>query len=204
MSQPPTTTEQRSHHRHVLLFGVLVVGMFGFGFAMVPLYQLVCQVAGINSTTVGARTFDGDAAIEVVDSNRLVTVEFDATTHAALNWQFRPLVRRIDVHPGETTEILYKARNNSNRTIVAQAVPGITPWQATEHFIKAECFCFTEQKLEPGEEKEMPVRFRVDPSLPGRYHTITLSYTFMEPAAKRQNLNAGADRTYGLTGRVDS
>lgn len=172
------------HRRQVLLLSGLVLGMFAFGFAMVPLYRLLCQVTGINSTTVtaGAKVPQGGR----IDYTRQVTVEFDATVHDGLEWEFRPLKQRVKVHPGEPFEVSYLARNLTGRPVTAQAVPGITPWQATEFFNKVECFCFSRQTLEPDEEREMPVRFVVSPDLPDKYRTITLSYAFMEPAAERK------------------
>jgi len=158
---------------------MLVVGMFGFGFAMVPLYQLICSVAGINSISTGGRV-----AVEVenlaVDPNREITVEFDVTRNKDIPWEFRPMVQEITVHPGEVNEVMYFAKNNSDQTIVAQAVPGVTPWQATEYLKKLECFCFSRQELAPGESREMPLRFVVTDELPDKFRTITLSYTIMD------------------------
>lgn len=158
---------------------VLVLAMFGVGFAMVPLYQLLCSVTGLNGSTTG-RIVDESALTGYVDLNRSITVQFDATNNADLPWEFRPMVKNITVHPGEIKEIAYFAKNNSDKTIIAQAIPGVTPWQATNHFNKTECFCFTSQKLEPGESKEMPLRFVIDTNLPKEFNTITLSYTFMD------------------------
>jgi cytochrome c oxidase assembly protein subunit 11 len=164
----------------VRFFFVLVIGMFGFGFAMVPLYDLLCSVTGLKFDGTGGRVQDESLLTARVDLNRTITVEFDATNNADLPWEFYPTVKKIDVHPGEIKEVTYFAKNNSNRTIIAQAIPGVTPWQATSHFNKTECFCFTQQKLEPGESKEMPLRFVIDTDLPKDFTTITLSYTFMD------------------------
>ena len=158
---------------------VLVIGMFGFGFAMVPLYDLLCSVTGLNGSTTG-RVQDESLLTGRVDLNRTITVEFDATNNADLPWEFYPMVKKVQVHPGEIKEISYFAKNNSDKTIIAQAIPGVTPWQATSHFNKTECFCFAKQKLAPGESKEMPLRFVIDPDLPKEFKTITLSYTFMD------------------------
>ena len=169
----------KKQRRHVWMLSMLVVGMFGFGFAMVPLYQLICSVAGINSISTGGRV-----AVEVenlaVDPNREITVEFDVTHNKDIPWEFRPMVQEITVHPGEVNEVMYFAKNNSDQTIVAQAVPGVTPWQATEHLKKLECFCFSRQELAPGESREMPLRFVVTDELPDKFRTITLSYTIMD------------------------
>ena len=158
---------------------VLVIGMFGFGFAMVPLYDLLCSVTGLNGSTTG-RVQDESLLTGRVDLNRTITVEFDATNNADLPWEFYPMVKKVQVHPGEIKEISYFAKNNSDKTIIAQAIPGVTPWQATSHFNKTECFCFAKQKLAPGESKVMPLRFVIDPDLPKDFNTITLSYTFMD------------------------
>ena len=158
---------------------LLVFGMFGFGFAMVPLYDLLCSVTGLNGSTT-SRVKDEGQFKSLVDYSRTIIVEFDATNNANLQWEFKPLTKKITVHPGEIKEISYFAKNNSNKTIIAQAIPGVTPWQATNHFNKTECFCFKQQTLKPGESMEMPVRFIVDTQLPENLHTITLSYTFMD------------------------
>jgi cytochrome c oxidase assembly protein subunit 11 len=152
--------------------------MFGFGFAMVPLYDLLCSVTGLNGSTTGR----GNEAelTKRVDLNREITVEFDATNNADLPWEFHPLIKKLKVHPGEINEVSYYAKNLSDKAIIGQAIPGITPWQATSHFNKSECFCFIQQKLEAGESREMTLRFVIDPDLPAQYKTITLSYTFMD------------------------
>ena len=160
---------------------ILVVGMFLFGFALAPLYKLICEVTGVNGA--GLVSQQDEAALVAatrVDLNRVITVEFDATNNQDLPWDFYPLVKKIKVHPGEIHEVSYYAKNKASHAIVGQAVPGITPWQATDHFNKTECFCFTQQKLEAGEGKEMKLRFVISPALPPQFKTITLSYTFMD------------------------
>jgi cytochrome c oxidase assembly protein subunit 11 len=164
------------------ILALAVIGMFGFGFAMVPLYSLICDVAGINSA--GASS-SGRVALEDVmyggiDEDRLVTVEFDVTLNAGLPWDVKPEVKRIQVHPGKAYEVIFTAENKTDDVVVTQAVPGITPWQATEHFNKVECFCFSQQTLQPREVKAMPLRFVVNRKLPEKYSTVTLSYTFMD------------------------
>ena len=162
---------------------LIVFGMFGFGFAMVPLYDLVCDVTGINRA--GASDSGGRVALEDVihggvDESRLITVEFDITLNADLPWAVEPEVKRMQVHPGKAYEVMFTAENKTDKDVITQAVPGITPWQATEHFSKVECFCFTQQKLKPREVKEMPLRFVIANALPEKYKTVTLSYTFMD------------------------
>jgi cytochrome c oxidase assembly protein subunit 11 len=172
---------QSKNARTGLILGGIVVGMFGFGFAMVPLYGLICDVTGINR--VGdqrSRVAVEEALTGRVDEDRWITVTFDATVESGLDWEFRPRVQQMKVHPGKVYEVAYFARNNTDKAIVGQAIPGVTPWQATEHFNKTECFCFAQQKLAAGEGKEMPLRFVLSPDLPERFNTITLSYTFMD------------------------
>ncbi|MCK4710800.1 MAG: cytochrome c oxidase assembly protein [Gammaproteobacteria bacterium] len=160
-----------------LLLGGLGVGMFAFGFALVPLYNLVCSVAGINGIATAATK--SELIYTEVDTNRLVTVEFDSTLNEGLPWKIEKPAKKLKVHPGEIQNIVYRATNLTDRTIKVQAIPGITPWQATEFFNKTECFCFETQTLGPRESIDMNLQFVVDRNLPEKYSTITLSYTFM-------------------------
>lgn len=152
---------------------VVTVGMFGFGFAMVPFYYKICEVTGINS---------GDAQVLArntqVDTRRTITLEFDANVDAHLPWRFRPLQRSIRLHPGEMVQVLYEVENLSDRDITGQAIPSYGPQLAGRYVKKIECFCFTGQTLKAGEKKQMPVMMVMDPALPNDVHTVTLSYTF--------------------------
>ncbi len=150
--------------------------MFGFGFAMVPLYDVFCDITGINGKT--GRIEQEAALSQQVDKERLVTVEFLATVNSELPWEFKPMIRKIKVHPGEVTEVNYFARNKTDRLVAGQAIPSLAPGLAAKYFNKTECFCFTRQTLQPGESKEMPLRFVVDPQLPEEIRTVSLSYTF--------------------------
>ncbi len=154
---------------------LLIVAMFGFGFAMVPLYDVFCDVTGLNGKT-------GDQVIyetaPIVDKSRLIKVTFLASLNEAMPWSFKPKQSFVEVHPGEPTTIQYIAKNISNRTIVGQAVPSVSPGLAASYFHKTECFCFTQQALKAGEEKLMPVTFVIDNELPEDTHEIALSYTF--------------------------
>ncbi len=177
----PKDDIRRKSQRQALILGVVVVAMFGFGFAMVPLYKLVCSVAGINSIAdSGGRVRANVYLPGKVDRTRTITVEFDATLNTGLPWELLPAVKKLKVHPGEISVVSWHVRNNSDREIVAQAIPGVTPWQATEYLKKIECFCFTQQTLAPGESREMPLRFVIDAKMPARIKTLTLSYTFMD------------------------
>lgn len=169
--------QQKKGRRTSLLLGGIGVGMFAFGFALVPLYNLLCSVSGINGIATSAN--QAEMMMTQVDNSRLVTVEFDSTLNAGLPWKIERPTRKLKVHPGEIHNISYRATNLSNETIKVQAIPGITPWQATEFFNKIQCFCFDTQTLGPGESQDMNLQFIVDKGLPEKYKTITLSYTFM-------------------------
>ncbi len=175
---------------------VACVLSFGFAFALVPLYEIACEkVFGIKleQTPTGAERVAG----YTVDTAREVTVEFDTTVNSKLPWSFRAVAPTMKVHPGELTEAMFYARNDSARAIVGQAVPSVAPSSASIYFNKTECFCFTEQLLEPGEEREMPVRFVVDPELPPNVRTLTLSYTFYNNELATARLSAGVDSAAG-------
>lgn len=171
---------------------IAAVAMFGFGFALVPLYDVFCEVTGLNGKT--GRIEQEEALGQTVDEDREVTVEFLATVHSDLPWEFKPMVRKVRVHPGEVTEINYFARNNTGEVVTGQAVPSVAPGQAAKYFSKTECFCFTRQALGPGEGKEMPLRFIVDPELPENVRTVSLSYTFYQakPEEKGSEISMGS------------
>jgi cytochrome c oxidase assembly protein subunit 11 len=165
-----------ANKRIVTRLAVVVLAMFGFGFALVPLYDVFCEITGINGKT--GRIAAEEALARQVDENRLVTVEFLASVNSDLPWEFRPLVRKIRVHPGEITEVKYFASNRTGDPVAGQAIPSLAPGLAAKYFNKTECFCFTRQTLGPNEGKEMPLRFVVDPELPEDIRTVSLSYTF--------------------------
>ncbi|MBI5785769.1 MAG: cytochrome c oxidase assembly protein [Rhodocyclales bacterium] len=172
---PANDTGERSRRLgRRLALGALA--MFGFGYAMVPVYRVVCELTGFNGTTT--RIGSGAAHAQPVDGQRLVTVEFLAATSSDLAWEFRPDVASVQVRPGQVVLATYRARNISGRPIVGQAVPSVTPHAAAPYFHKVECFCFTRQPLAPGESKSMPVQFVLDAALPADIATLTLSYTF--------------------------
>jgi cytochrome c oxidase assembly protein subunit 11 len=156
------------------LLGV-VIAMFGFGFALVPLYDVFCDVTGLNGKT-------GDQVVlsesMKVDTSREIRVDFIASLNAEMPWEFRPLTKSIRVHPGEPARVEYVAINKTNNSIIGNAVPSVVPGLAAQYFQKTECFCFTEQLLEAKEEKIMPVIFVVDPAISEDVTEITLSYTF--------------------------
>ncbi|WP_322031929.1 cytochrome c oxidase assembly protein [Paraburkholderia sp. J76] len=168
----------RAFNRSMLIKLVVVaLLMFGFGFALVPMYRAICQVTGINNLVQRDAT-QREARNTQVDMTRTISVEFDANARGLLG--FRPEQTSLDVHPGEVMTVMYDISNNEGRTIDAQAIPSYAPKQATEYFRKIECFCFTQQVLKANETKRMPVVFVIDPKLPKDVKTITLSYTFFE------------------------
>jgi cytochrome c oxidase assembly protein subunit 11 len=164
---------------------VVTALMFGFGYALVPIYKTICEALGVNvlSRAELLSSGGGDAATNTqVDATRTVTIEFDANARGP--WDFKPQQASIDVHPGELATVMYEFRNRQNRTMAAQAFPSYAPQVAMAHFKKLECFCFTEHLLKPGESKQWPVTFYVDAKLPKDVRTITLSYTFFEVGGK--------------------
>jgi cytochrome c oxidase assembly protein subunit 11 len=192
MSMQSPDELNRSFNRS-MLFKLVVVAclMFGFGFALVPMYRAICEVTGINNL-VQRDTSARDAKNTQVDMTRTISIEFDANARGPLG--FKPEQNSIDVHPGEVTTVMYQVTNPQGRTVDAQAIPSYAPREATEYFKKIECFCFTQQKLNAHETKLLPVVFVVDPKLPQDVKTITLSYTFFElnaPAAPAKD-NAAA------------
>jgi cytochrome c oxidase assembly protein subunit 11 len=177
---------QRENLRMVGKLGVIALGMFAFGYALVPLYKAICEMTGINVLALSEREVPGAKlklpANTQVDTSRLITVEFDVNTRGP--WDFKPERRFMEVHPGQLTTVMYEFQNIQNRTMAAQAIPSYAPRQAAQHFNKLECFCFTQYTLAPGEKKAWPVAFVIDPRLPKDVTTITLSYTFFEVGGK--------------------
>jgi cytochrome c oxidase assembly protein subunit 11 len=159
---------------------VVALGMFGFGFALVPFYNQICAALGVNSLVEKS----DPAANTQVDASRSVTIELDSNIGQSLPWRFRPLLSHVSVHPGELTTIEYEISNVRGAPITGQAVPSYGPPFAGEYFKKIECFCFTHQTLAAGETRRLPVTFVVDPKLPRSVNTIALSYTFFEVAGR--------------------
>ncbi len=156
---------------------LVVVGMFGFGFAMVPLYDIMCEITGFNGKTAGKYEA---ADTQVVDEQRTVTIQFLASNNADMPWEFRPKVRKMTVHPGQMNTAEFYVRNITGDPMVGQAVPSVTPFKAAAYLHKTECFCFEEQQLEQGEGLDMPLRFIVDSNIPKDVKTLTLSYTLFD------------------------
>ncbi|MDI1360995.1 cytochrome c oxidase assembly protein [Methylotenera sp.] len=153
----------------------LVVGSLLFAFALVPLYDVLCSLTGLNGKTQNSAAL---AAKAKVDNSRWVTVQFTSSVMPGLGWNFYPKQTSIRLHPGQIETVLFVAKNITNEVVVGQAVPSITPGIAAANLKKIECFCFVRQSLKPGEEKEMPLRFFVSPELPKDVSDMTLSYSF--------------------------
>ncbi len=154
---------------------IFSVAMFGFGFALVPFYEKICEVAGVNNL-LKADTLTENIQ---VDTSRWLTVELDANTRG-LPWQFKPMQTSVRIHPGQMVEVMYEVRNNSDREVAGQAIPSYSPQLLAQHLKKLECFCFTKQVLKPNEVRQMPVQFMIEPSLPSNVNVMTISYTFFE------------------------
>jgi cytochrome c oxidase assembly protein subunit 11 len=185
MSEKPKS-EQTGNTKLVSRLMLIVVGMFGFGFALVPLYNVFCDLTGLNGKTANEAS-----AVEMfkIDENRNIKVEFLASLNEDMPWEFKAKQESVVIHPGKPVRIEYMVKNKTDRDIVGQAIPSVSPGLAAKYFQKTECFCFTEQVLKAGEEKTMPVVFVVDPSLSEDIGEITLSYTFfIKPGTE------GADR----------
>lgn len=164
-----------------LKLGLVALGAFGFGFALVPLYDVLCKVTGYGDRKQLVQQAAGPSG--PVDESRLVTVEFMANLPTVGSWQFQPEVRQMQVQPGRLYEAKFLAVNQTGKPTWGQAVPDIAPSKATAFFHKTECFCFTPQQFAVDEQKHMPVRFFVDPALPKYVDRITLAYTFYDTAA---------------------
>ncbi len=199
------TTPNVAHGKLVgkLLAGV--VAAFAFGFALVPLYDVLCAATGFNGKTAGGpgdkglggfslggikgRATAGDPPSRI-DRSRTVTVEFTGTVMPGLPWDMRPLTFSLELHPGEMQMVKYLVRNTSDQPITGQAVPSVTPGQAAQHFDKIECFCFAQQTLAPGETREMPLTFIVKPEIDKDIRHVTLSYAFFTAVKDKTALNS--------------
>ena len=175
-------------HRKLLIKLLAVIALaFVFGFALVPIYDVFCQVTGLNGKTGGAKPGSlGISGISnpvttppsSIDRSRTVTVEFIGTVMPGLPWEITALTSSLDLHPGELHQAKFRVHNLSDKTIVGQAIPSVSPGMAAQHFEKLDCFCFAQQTLSPGETKEMPLTFIVKPELDKDIRTITLAYAF--------------------------
>lgn len=175
----------KQNQRMMGKLAVITLAMFGFGYALVPLYNAICEITGLNVLAAVEQEASGAGALTPentqVDASRRITVEFDANVRGV--WTFKPAVSSLEVHPGEMATVMYEFQNTQNKRSSAQAIPSYAPKVVAQHFHKVECFCFNQYTLDPGEKKAWPVTFVVDPKLPEHVTTITLSYTFFEVGA---------------------
>ena len=181
--------EQKQANARTVKKSLLVaIGMFGFGFAMIPLYSVICDVFGLNGRFIELKkTEQAEYVTNVekrIDTSRTVRIEFLTTLNQKLDWEFGVKQNTIDVHPGKVYEVMFYAKNLTNKKVVAQAVPSVSPGYAAKYFSKMECFCFTQQTFKAGEARDMPLRFYVDPNLPKKVKTISLGYTFFDTNRK--------------------
>ncbi len=182
-----STCKTKSNRRLVIGLSMASVAMLAFCFLVLPpLYSLFCELTGVGLNNTGVVSAEV-ANSSQVDEERWVTVEFTGNVSGTLPWEFNPAVDKMRVHPGEVSEINYYVRNTTDQRMVGQAIPSVSPMESSRYFNKTECFCFSNQVLEPGEAREMPVRFVVDSNLPKKVNTITLSYAFFDAAGHEKD-----------------
>ena len=171
----------------------VAVAMFGFGYALVPLYDVICDITGLNgkSDTV---TQQQEANFDI-DESRTITVEFVANLNQGMAWDFKPEVTKMMVHPGKSYQTSFFVNNKTERSMTGQAVPSVAPPDAASKFIKTECFCFTNQLLEAGQAMEMPLVFVIRPTLPEHIKTVSLSYTYFDVSDRADSSLKNIDNT---------
>ncbi|PCH55390.1 MAG: cytochrome c oxidase assembly protein [Legionellales bacterium] len=173
---------------------IIVVLMFGFSFALVPLYDVLCKVTDLNGKVdISKPTGSTDMFDGLIQTDRVVTVEFDVTKNEQIAWKFKPEHIELKIHPGQVVTTTYYAKNLTNRTMTVQAIPSISPWVANRYFRKIKCFCFRPQTLAAGASENMLLQFVLDPSLPQSVKRLTLSYTIFDFDPKRENPHANED-----------
>lgn len=178
--------EKKSNRKVIAIMGTVAFIMFGFCFAMVPLYGLICKATGINTSAPDARLLSPVSAQtnEAPDLTRTVKVQFVAMTNNGFPWEFYPETKSVDVHPGQNNEVKFYIKNTMERTMNVQAIPSMTPTDALGHFHKIQCFCFNQQTLKAEESRDMPMIFRIDKDLPKEIRVITLAYTLFDTTPK--------------------
>ncbi len=185
-------TELKAKTRRTIAYSVMsCVAMFGFGFALVPLYDVFCDITGLNGK-VELRAVEAPAP-EAVDLSREVKLQLTAVNNESMPWEFRPMKSQTRLHPGQLLQTAYFAHNTTERYMIAQAIPSVSPSEAAPYVHKVNCFCFDRQPLFAAEQKEMPLLLSIDPKLPAHIHTITLSYTLFDitPAADNRVADGG-------------
>lgn len=176
-------TKQKSHRKIFVIGGIAAALMFGFSFALVPLYGLICKKIGVNTSIASASLLTPEQVSENkknIDLTRTIKVQFVVSHHNGLPWDFFPRVKSMEVHPGETYKINFYAKNTTSKTMTVQAIPSMTPTEALAHFHKVECFCFNQQTLQGRESKDMALVFQIDNNLPKAVNEITLAYTLFD------------------------
>lgn len=177
-----------------LILGGSAIGMFAFGYALVPIYNVFCKSLGIN----GKPSAFAVANDESVDYSRTVTVQFLATRNQYLPWKFQPIIKSIKVHPGENTKVAFYAENETDNNMIVQAIPSVTPGLAAKHLKKTECFCFTQQFMKGKQGMQWPLLFHIDRDLPKDIHVVTLAYTLFDVTKTAKQLKVKQ------TGRIPS
>ncbi len=183
-AEPEKSSRPLSNNRIIGLIMVVVLGMFGLGFAVVPLYNAFCEVTGLNGKVKAEAVSESK---RTVDDTREVTIEFVTSVGKDVPMDFRVETAKMKIHPGRYYTVKFHAENLTEQAIMARAIPSIAPGPATQYLEKVECFCFSEQKFEPREHRVLPVRFTINPGLPGDIRDVTLSYTFFDITDKQQN-----------------
>lgn len=177
------TAQKKSHKKLIIRLSVVVCLMFGFGYALVPMYNVLCKSLGINGKTGGETAMSS----EPIDYSRTITVQFLSTRNADIQWDFKPRVRSIRMHPGENKKISYHVKNLTDKTMTVQAIPSVTPGLTAKYLKKTECFCFTQQTMKGHEEMDWPLLFHIEKDIPKKYRTITLSYTLFDVTNMAKN-----------------
>jgi cytochrome c oxidase assembly protein subunit 11 len=172
----------KNHTKLMIILATVVVGMFAFGFALVPIYNSLCKALNINGKpSLEATAYQAGTRI---DHTREVTVQFVATNNGSVPWSFYPKTQQVRVHPGEIAKLSFYAENQTNHRMTVQAIPSVTPGLAAKYLKKTECFCFTQQTLNGHEAMDMPLLFHLDANLPENVRTITLAYTLFDVTSR--------------------
>ena len=177
---------EKKQRKLLIILSLIVLGMFGFGFALVPIYNSLCKTLGINGKT-NPEAIAYDASKIKVATDREVLVEFVATNNSGVPWAFYPKTKKIKVHPGEIVKLAFYAENKTDHQMTVQAIPSVTPGIAAKYLKKTECFCFTQQTLNGHEAMNMPLLFHLDTALPENVKTVTLSYTLFDVTSRAAN-----------------
>ena len=185
MNPQEQANKEKDTNRIVKQLVLMAVGMFAFGFALIPLYDIFCEVTGFRTQN------ERDTITQnmQIDKERLITVEFIANNNQNSTWEFRPVISKIQVNPGQIYTVNYFAKNLVNTSVVGTATPDVKPVEMNKHFKKLECFCFTQQEFAGNEGREMPVQFVIDPNVPKHIERMTLSYTFFANEKLTAELN---------------